>query len=78
MIMPDATDIFDYCGAKIDFSQPEISEEMKDAFRHNHFEGTEAKLLNQILEPGHRIIELGSSTGFVSMAAARILGPENI
>lgn len=42
------------------------------------YEDTERNILLKILKPGHRVLELGTGLGFISLLASRICGPENV
>jgi FkbM family methyltransferase len=48
------------------------------AMRENFYEDRERGLVKQLVRPGDRVLEVGTAIGIVSMAAARIVGPENV
>jgi FkbM family methyltransferase len=54
------------------------SQKIVDVLRSGHYESRERQLVEQILLPKDRVIEIGSAIGSVSMAAARIVGPNSI
>ncbi|SHK18745.1 methyltransferase, FkbM family [Roseomonas rosea] len=66
-------DLFETNGVKIDLSHPRVAP-VAEEFRRGSFEGREAKLVRQVVRRHHRILEMGTCTGFVAMIAARIVG----
>jgi FkbM family methyltransferase len=72
-----AMDLFETNGVKIDISHPRVAP-VADDFRRNIYEGREARLVHQVVRPHHRIIELGTCTGFLAMQVARIIGPDRV
>ncbi|WP_458094336.1 FkbM family methyltransferase [Roseomonas sp. WA12] len=65
-------------GLKIDIGHPLVTPEMAESFRRERFENHEARITRHVLQPGDRVIEMGTCTGFVAMVAASIVGAENI
>ena len=65
-------------GVRIDFDRPEITDSMKIAFESGRFENSEVKVLEATLESNDRVVELGGSTGYLTMFAAKICGSENV
>lgn len=55
---------------------------MPDALRRSlwrgDYEGAERAIIRRIVKPGDRVLEGGGGLGLVSMALARIVGPENL
>lgn len=74
--MPD--EIFEANGVKIDFSNPFIHEEMKEALRRGGYESVETRLVKRLIKPGHRVLEIGACTGYITMLAAKQVGAENV
>ena len=70
-------ELFETGGVRIDLSHPRI-QPVAEEFRRGGFEQREAKLVAQLVRPHHRILEMGTCTGFVAMIAARIVGPDRI
>lgn len=71
-------DIFVANGVKIDFSNAFIHEEMKEALRRGGYESVETRLVNRLIRPGHRVLEIGACTGYITMLAAKRAGAENV
>ena len=65
-------------GTLIDLARIEITEGMKAAFVNGKFERTERKILQKTLCSTDKVLELGASTGFLSIIAALICGPQNV
>ncbi|MCR0980505.1 FkbM family methyltransferase [Roseomonas populi] len=75
--MDGAMELFETNGVRIDLAHPRI-QPVADEFRRGAFEASEAKITRRVVRPHHRILELGTCTGFIAMIAARIVGPANI
>lgn len=71
-------EIFEANGVKIDFSNPFIHEEMKEALRRGGYESVETRLVKRLIKPGHRVLEIGACTGYITMLAAKQVGAENV
>lgn len=71
-------EIFEANGIKIDFSNPFIHEEMKEALRRGGYESAETRLVKRLIKPGHRVLEIGACTGYITMLAAKQVGAENV
>lgn len=54
------------------------SAKIVDALLRGTYEGGERSVIPKLLKKGDRAIEIGGAIGAVSMAAAEIVGPENI
>ncbi|MGZ8216585.1 FkbM family methyltransferase [Methylomagnum sp.] len=71
-------EIFEANGVKIDFNNPFIHEEMKEALRRGGYESFETRLVKRLLKPGHKVLEIGACTGYITMLAAKQVGAENV
>jgi FkbM family methyltransferase len=65
-------------GIKIDVGHPLVTPRMAESFRGGTFEQFEVRIAKRVLEPGDRIIEMGTCSGYVALQAARIVGASNI
>ncbi|WP_338663047.1 FkbM family methyltransferase [Pararoseomonas sp. SCSIO 73927] len=75
--MGGGTELFETNGVRIDLEHPRIRP-VADEFRRGAFEATEARITRRVLRPHHRVLEMGTCTGFVAIIAARIVGPAAI
>ncbi|MBP2237137.1 FkbM family methyltransferase [Sinorhizobium kostiense] len=51
---------------------------LRDLMYREVYEDTERNILLKILKRGHKVVELGTGLGFISLLAARICGSENV
>lgn len=58
--------------------KPHYSAHMVSVLKAGNYEVAERNIVKQILQPGDRIIEVGSAVGFISMLCARQIGADNI
>lgn len=70
--------IIDSNGIKVDIDHPAMTERMVYSMQQGIFERSEVRLATEVLEPGHRVLELGTCSGYVAINAAKIVGAENI
>jgi FkbM family methyltransferase len=60
------------------FIDDAYSEVIKESLRTGGYERRERFLVTRLLEPGDRVMEVGTAIGLVAMTAAAIVGPERV
>lgn len=55
-----------------------LSTTLKDNLLRGHYEVSESAAVDRHLQPGQRVLELGSGCGYMAVRMARIAGAENI
>ncbi len=77
--MTDETlQIIETNGIKIPFDPRIITPKIERPMRNNRYEGGECAALREYLEPGDRVLELGSGIGLLSTVAATTQGVEAV
>jgi FkbM family methyltransferase len=61
----------EHLGVKISVPEAAVSDTVLKFMREGRYESREGKVLNQIIEDGDRILELGGGLGFISTIAAQ-------
>lgn len=73
-----AGQVIDVAGFEIFADAERYSAPILGALGRNDYEGREREILVNVVEPGDRILEIGTAIGVISMTAAAIAGPENV
>ena len=60
------------------FSDDRYASNIRDALDQGYYEARERELLQMLLRPGDKVIELGAGIGVVAMTAASIVGENNV
>ncbi|MGI9415173.1 MAG: FkbM family methyltransferase, partial [Hyphomicrobiales bacterium] len=71
-------DLIDFGGFHVAVDLDQWPAKILRALLRRHYERHELRLVSRLLEPGDRVIELGSAIGVVALASARIVAPEGI
>lgn len=64
-------EIIEHLGVKLPIVPDAVSPQIAEFIRAGRYETREGKLLDKIIEPGERILELGGGLGFISTLAAK-------
>jgi FkbM family methyltransferase len=64
-------------GVKLRFPS-NISSTLRDALYREDYEANELHALDALLRPGDRVLEIGSSVGFLTISACQRVGAENV
>lgn len=64
-------EIVEHLGVKLPVNPQFVSPQIAEFIRAGRYETREGKLLDKIIEPGDRILELGGGLGFISTLAAK-------
>lgn len=75
---PSYSEVIECHGMRIPFVAEVISDRLRNLMVKNRYEGNEVRLLNDLLRPRDRVLDLGAGVGLVSAVAARITGPEAV
>ncbi|NVJ98540.1 MAG: FkbM family methyltransferase [Alphaproteobacteria bacterium] len=73
-----AKDIIRLHGFKVGLDKDAVSLPILRALLKGWYEGAEVGLIEKVLKPGDKVIELGTGIGITSMTAARIVGAKNV
>lgn len=65
-------------GILLDLTRPEIDGPVRDRILRGRYEQAECGILNRLLGPESRLLELGSCVGFLSAFAAKRCGDANV
>jgi FkbM family methyltransferase len=75
--MTQSPDFAEFDGLLMDQADPRMQPAV-ELLRRGVYEGREVRLVKLLLRPRHRVLELGTCTGFVAMQAARIVGAASV
>lgn len=65
-------------GSVFVLNDAQYPDRVRRSLARGSYEGDERRLAGEFLQPGERLLEIGTAIGAVAMTAARILGEENI
>ncbi|MDR3520674.1 MAG: FkbM family methyltransferase [Acidocella sp.] len=60
------------------FAYPHYASNILEVLTDNRYEGGERNVLPLLIEPGDRVLEIGSAIGVLAMVSASIVGQENV
>jgi len=63
--------IFSYRGVHLDLPANLLTPRIRDAFERGYYEAAEADEVPHILQPGERVLEIGSAIGFLATLVAK-------
>lgn len=63
--------IFSYRGVRLDLPVNLLTPRIRDAFERGYYEAAEADEVPHILQPGERVLEIGSAIGFLATLVAK-------
>lgn len=73
-----AKDIIRLHGFKIGLDKDQVSLPILRSLLKGWYEGAEVQIIEKVVRPGDRIIEMGTGIGVTAMKAAKIVGAENV
>lgn len=69
---------FEIDGITLIVPDDQLTDKLSQALRSGSYEAAERKALERHLRPGDRVLDLGAGAGYVSIVAARVVGPEAV
>ncbi len=65
-------------GILVDARAEVVGDDVRQEIIRGNYEFAERKLLEQVLRPTDRVVELGAGIGAIGLLASRLIGPENV
>lgn len=65
-------------GIRVDARAVVVGDDVRQEIIRGNYEFAERKLLEQVLRPTDRIVEVGAGIGAIGLLASRLIGPENV
>ena len=74
-IKPDVLEIH---GVKLNINHPSITDNLKEFFYNESYEGQEVRVLEKVLEKSDRVFEIGAGIGFLSTYCSKKIGSDKV
>jgi len=71
-------DVIEIDGVKLNINHPSITDNLRDFFYNESYEGQEVRVLEKVLDKNDRVFEIGAGIGFLSTYCAKKIESDKV